>query len=172
MSQVFNNLISNAIKFTKEGLIEISISKYNDYTIVIDKIPAILITIKDTGLGIPKEELETIFKEFEQSSRTKNYSGGKGLGLTICKRIINLHYGKIWASNEEKGAKINIILPVIHPNPSFLGPKSKVNMDDDIISILQKEIIELKRQINQNKLIIQSSSSNKNNYNNSPNITN
>jgi len=54
MSQVFNNLIAIVLKFTKEGLVEVSVSRYEDYCIGIRKVPGVLITVRDTGIGIPE----------------------------------------------------------------------------------------------------------------------
>jgi signal transduction histidine kinase/DNA-binding response OmpR family regulator len=94
--QVLNNLISNAIKFTHEGKIQISISK----TRAINGSPALLFSIKDTGIGIEKEKLKSIFRSFYQAdeSTTRKY-GGTGLGTTISKQLVNLMGGDIWAES-------------------------------------------------------------------------
>ncbi|MFT5874360.1 MAG: two-component system sensor histidine kinase ChiS [Clostridium sp.] len=87
LQQIMYNLLDNAIKFTEEGEISVSVKLLLDY---------IEITVKDTGIGIPKDKQEDIFKSFEQIdvSGEGNY-GGTGLGLTICKKLIELHGGTI-----------------------------------------------------------------------------
>ena len=71
------------------------------------------LSVKDNGLGIPEDELETIFNKFVQSSSTNRGAGGTGLGLAICKEFVELHRGKIWAENNlDKGASVFISLPV------------------------------------------------------------
>lgn len=111
---VFENIISNAIKFTPDGG-QIFISWH-------DIGPELAqITFKDTGIGIPKEELKRIFDTFYQlhnvnyhtSSNYKFMGGGPGLGLSICKSIIEGHGGKIWAESEGKGkgSTFHITLP-------------------------------------------------------------
>jgi signal transduction histidine kinase/DNA-binding response OmpR family regulator len=94
--QVLNNLISNAIKFTHEGKIQISINK----TRALNGSPALLFSIKDTGIGIEKEKLKSIFRSFYQAdeSTTRKY-GGTGLGTTISKQLVNLMGGDIWAES-------------------------------------------------------------------------
>ena len=104
IGQVITNLCSNAIKFAPEGTtITVSIDadmispgrrKVDNVTI-----PALLFTIRDEGIGIPEAELESVFDQFIQSSKTKTGAGGTGLGLAICKEIIEAHHGQIWAQN-------------------------------------------------------------------------
>jgi len=113
ISQVVRNLIANAIKFTPRGK-EVSISLETSEVRPKNNqaIPPILVKVSDQGLGIPENELETVFDKFIQSSRTKTGAGGTGLGLAICREIINAHEGKIWAENNpEEGATFSFILP-------------------------------------------------------------
>ncbi|AVP87920.1 Putative Na+/proline symporter [Candidatus Phycorickettsia trachydisci] len=106
--QVLINLLKNAVEFTPNGTIEIVLSKEN-----IGSTKGIKCAVVDEGVGIPEEELFDIFGPFIQSSRTKNMSGGKGLGLAICEHIIKLHKGKIYAeNNSKKGAIISFVLPL------------------------------------------------------------
>jgi len=112
ITQVIINLMSNAIKFTPEGKnITISMKSHT-----INNKKGILLTVADEGIGIPEEEIKTIFNEFVQSSKTKTGAGGTGLGLAICKNIIEHHGGEIWAENIIKrnkvaGAAFHITLP-------------------------------------------------------------
>ena len=74
--------------------------------------PAIIFSVKDQGVGIPENELKSIFDKFIQSSRTKTGAGGTGLGLAICNEIIKDHRGEIWAENNlEGGAIFSFMLP-------------------------------------------------------------
>jgi len=107
ITQVLINLLKNAVEFTPKGTIEIVLSKEN-----IGSTKVIKCSVIDEGVGIPEEELFDIFGPFIQSSRTKNMSGGKGLGLAICEHIIKLHKGKIYAKNNlYKGATIAFTIP-------------------------------------------------------------
>lgn len=99
--QVLMNLVNNAMKFTSAGSITISSDRGDNY---------IQVMVKDTGIGIEKENLERVFKEFVQLNKSIS---GTGLGLTICKRIIENHRGKIWVESElGKGAKFFFNLPI------------------------------------------------------------
>lgn len=96
LKQVIANLIGNAIKFTYEGKILISvdlIKKHNGYL-------SILFSIEDTGIGIPKEKLKDIFASFSQAdgSTTRKY-GGTGLGITISKQLVELMGGEMWVES-------------------------------------------------------------------------
>lgn len=98
--QVFYNLISNAIKFSKP---ETTIYVDLRYT---EEDSFLVVSIEDQGLGIPDQELDKVFDKFIQSSKTKTGAGGTGLGLSICKEIIRGHKGDIWAKNSERGGAI------------------------------------------------------------------
>ena len=96
--QVMRNLLSNAVKFSpKGGAIEISVAR-NGATL--------RVRVADQGAGLPADELETIFEEFVQSSRTKNGAGGTGLGLAISRQILAAHKGRIWAENRPAGGAV------------------------------------------------------------------
>lgn len=110
--RVFNNLISNAIKFTEKGQILVSI-KDNDSEIEC--------TVSDTGKGILKNDLLKIFNKFQQLGRSSKLSAkGTGLGLSICKGIIELHNGRIWAESEfGEGSKFKFTIPKYTPKEIF-----------------------------------------------------
>lgn len=105
MSQVFNNLISNAIKYTKEG---------DEIFLDIKTLPKhIEISVKDTGIGIEASDLEHIFERFYRADKSRNSeTGGMGVGLTITKKIIEGHGGTIRAESIlGKGTEFIIQLP-------------------------------------------------------------
>jgi signal transduction histidine kinase len=75
-------------------------------------VPALQLSVADSGPGIPEAELESIFEKFIQSSTTKTGAGGTGLGLAICREIALLHAGEISASNRPVGgAQFTFLLP-------------------------------------------------------------
>lgn len=94
ISHTFDNLIINAISYCNDGIIKIDLQKQENN---------ILFTIKDDGIGVPKEELQSIFGVFVVSSKTRTPAGGRGMGLALCKKVIELHGGKIWAENDKQG---------------------------------------------------------------------
>lgn len=98
LSQVLNNLLSNAVKFTRKGSVAVEVSLAGDYEKEVD----IKFEIKDTGIGIPKEKLATIFEQFTQanSATTRKY-GGTGLGLSITKKLLELMGAQILVSSTE-----------------------------------------------------------------------
>lgn len=105
INQILNNLLSNAMKFTHQGTIDVAI-QYSDQTLKI--------SIEDTGIGMSKEMLVQIFEEFNQgdTSITRRF-GGTGLGLAIIKKLIDLQGGSISAeSTLGKGTKMEVILPM------------------------------------------------------------
>jgi len=106
VSEVFSNLISNAIKYNNkdEKLVEIGYlnSTENSYK-ELDK--AIIFYIKDNGIGIREKHLDTIFRIFKRLHAPNRYGGGTGAGLTIAKKIVERHGGKIWVeSNYGEGS--------------------------------------------------------------------
>ena len=108
IQQVMINLINNAIKFTEQGGISLSARQAEDH---------VLIEVHDAGIGIPSEQLQTIFQEFTQvdSSPTRK-TGGTGLGLPISRRLVELHGGRLWAEStgvSGEGSTFYVELPLI-----------------------------------------------------------
>jgi len=102
LRQVLTNLIGNAVKFTEQGEILVRVEKNPES----EDSEGLLFSVSDTGEGISSEKLESIFTSFSQadSSTTRKY-GGTGLGLTICKSLVELMGGSIWAeSRVDKGS--------------------------------------------------------------------
>lgn len=109
--QVISNIFYNAIKFTPQGSVEIAIS--TQATKIENEIDMV-IEIKDTGIGIPHNRIDSIFNKFEQvdGSLTRKYRGS-GLGLTICKKIVDLMNGQITVKSEiNKGSNFTVTIPV------------------------------------------------------------
>ena len=96
LGQVLLNLIGNAVKFTEKGQVLVCVEHDPDGTAP----GALLITVSDTGIGIPADKLATIFESFTQadSSTTRKY-GGTGLGLTISRRLVELMGGRMWVES-------------------------------------------------------------------------
>ena len=95
--QVLTNLMGNASKFTESGEIELTLNIEEET----DDEVKLYASVRDTGIGIPKDKLDVIFTPFQQldSSTTRKY-GGTGLGLSICRQIANIAHGDIWAESE------------------------------------------------------------------------
>ncbi|RJP49676.1 MAG: sensor histidine kinase [Anaerolineaceae bacterium] len=107
LRQVLINIVTNAIKFTEKGKISLrAVCEKNN----------VLVAVKDTGIGIPADQLETIFQEFTQvDSSTTRKAGGTGLGLPISRRLIEMHGGRLWAESsgvEGEGSTFYIFLPI------------------------------------------------------------
>jgi signal transduction histidine kinase len=121
LRQVLINLVNNAIKFTEKGHIAIRAGKKDDENI--------LITVKDTGIGIPADKLEVIFQEFTQvdiSSTRK--AGGTGLGLPISRRLVEMHGGKLWAEStgvSDEGSTFFVELPLVARITDVVEKKEK-----------------------------------------------
>ena len=128
LRQVLSNLISNAVKFTHEGKIVVNAQVEEEYSGNL----TLQISVEDTGVGIPKHKLESIFNSFTQAeeSTTRKY-GGSGLGTTIAKQLVTLMNGEIWVespspiSTKSKypGAKFNFTIEV------FSNEKLEKNID-------------------------------------------
>jgi len=109
LKQILINLVSNAVKFTKNGTVDFSVGCYNDEN---DK-PVIVLKVTDTGIGIEEGKIDYIFEDFtqEEMSTTRKY-GGTGLGLSIVKKLIELHKGTILCeSRKNEGTTITCQIP-------------------------------------------------------------
>ncbi|MCH7824735.1 MAG: hypothetical protein IH849_08030 [Acidobacteria bacterium] len=109
LRQILTNLIGNAIKFTEHGEVSVDVRVESQ-----DKESIVLcFAVSDTGIGIPRERLDSIFEAFEQAdaSTTREY-GGTGLGLALAKKFVEMHGGKIWVESEiGKGSRFIFMLP-------------------------------------------------------------
>jgi len=127
LQQILYNLIGNAIKFTDSGVVEVSAR-------IIESCKGncgsscVLITVSDTGIGIPPNKLERIFESFEQAdgSTAREY-GGTGLGLTITKQLVELHEGKIFVSSTVGvGSKFSFTLQISQKQLAKLTPQCPI----------------------------------------------
>ncbi|HEY9836787.1 MAG TPA: response regulator, partial [Vampirovibrionales bacterium] len=121
--QVLINLISNAVKFTRTGSVTVRAQLQNEQ---------LVISVIDTGIGIPPEYQETVFEKFKQVGDTlTDKPKGTGLGLPICKQIVEHHQGRIWVESEGKsGTTFSFTLPLSPqgglPTPEQLNFQSLV----------------------------------------------
>jgi PAS domain S-box-containing protein len=126
--QTLTNLLSNAIKFSPQGSTvwviaelkqqKISNNKQQTATAIPPSPDTLLIAVKDQGLGIPEDKLETIFGQFQQlDASNSGHQGGTGLGLAICRSIVQQHGGQIWAESRlGKGSNFYFTLPLPKDN--------------------------------------------------------
>jgi PAS domain S-box-containing protein len=122
ITQIFSNLIGNALKFTYGGEIEFGYKVQNNDNL--------LFFVRDTGIGIPDDKKKIIFERFRQvdDSTTRKF-GGAGLGLSICKGLIDLMHGKLWVESEEnKGSTFYFTTPY---NPVFIQNANLQNANLD-----------------------------------------
>jgi Na+/proline symporter/signal transduction histidine kinase len=105
ISRTIDNIIVNAIQYCKQGTITIELKLEQSNTI--------LFSVKDEGIGIPKDELFEVFDPFTVSSKTKTSAGGRGIGLALSKKVIEAHNGQIWAKqNQDKGVTVAFTLTI------------------------------------------------------------
>ncbi|RYF91282.1 MAG: response regulator, partial [Chitinophagaceae bacterium] len=118
LEQIIRNLVSNALKFTKQGSVSLSISRSNGN---------ISFAVRDSGIGIPKEKHQTIFEAFQQADgSTRRQFGGTGLGLSISRELAKLLGGEIRLESEEgKGSVFTLIIP---PDKSSATVKKQINV--------------------------------------------
>jgi len=104
--QVALNLLSNAIKFTPEGgRIEVR---------AVPKDGFVEVSVSDTGVGIAPEDQEAVFEEFRQVGTAAKKVEGTGLGLSLCRKFVELHGGRIWVKSEvDQGSTFTFTIPVL-----------------------------------------------------------
>jgi signal transduction histidine kinase len=105
IAQCLMNLAGNAVKFTKQGRVEIWVERQGE---------RLVYRVSDTGIGIPQDQLESIFAEFQQADPTITHEfGGTGLGLSITKKFVEMHGGRIWVESEVgKGSAFFFLIPL------------------------------------------------------------
>lgn len=134
--QVLHNLVGNAIKFTETGEVTITVANQPNFTPQMGK-AMVMISVKDTGIGLTKEQRRKIFNKFVQvdSSTTRKY-GGTGLGLSICKMFANLFGGEISVDSEPgKGSTFSFTMLLDIPNSESvkkIKAEEKVNLEHGV----------------------------------------
>jgi signal transduction histidine kinase/ActR/RegA family two-component response regulator len=138
LRQIVNNLLSNALKFTHRGSVEVRLSSaplpVNDTP---DRAPPMeaRLEIRDTGIGIPIEKLPYIFEKFTQadSSITRKY-GGTGLGLAITRRLVDMYSGQIHVESQQgRGSTFSVTLP-FEPASTPMAAGSPVERENEVSS--------------------------------------
>ena len=119
LQRVLINLLGNAIKFTDPGgRVSVSADVTED-----DGTPAVKVTVADSGVGIPQDQLESIFDKFHQVAGEGRLAKavGTGLGLPISRELIKAHHGRIWAESAEgSGRRLSFVIPVLNDEQMFL----------------------------------------------------
>lgn len=100
LHELFLNLIANSVQFSSlEGVVEISAERHGE---------TVMISVRDEGIGIDREHLSQIFEEFFKVDESRHELDASGLGLSICKRIVQNHHGRIWAESDGIGTGTTI----------------------------------------------------------------
>ncbi len=121
IKQIINNLLSNALKFTSEGEVKLTVQHPTELPANVDKLElakTISISVTDSGIGIPKDKQQSIFEAFQQAdgSTSRKY-GGTGLGLSISRQLARLLGGELTLTSEpDKGSTFTLYLPKVHNN--------------------------------------------------------
>ncbi|MFC2137094.1 two-component regulator propeller domain-containing protein, partial [Bacteroidota bacterium] len=145
------NLLSNAFKYTPEnGSIKLNVSFINEKSEIVIPNQAeeefIQIEVSDTGKGIPKNRIENIFKRFYQIDAFQKQKRGTGLGLALCKDLVELHHGEISVESEEhKGTIFSIKIPVkesFYTKDEFIGDEEDDSPEIKDTDSLTEEIID------------------------------
>jgi signal transduction histidine kinase len=122
MRHLFQNLIGNAIKFRGPERLRITIT-------VESRDDAWLVAVADNGIGIPERALHRIF-ELGARLHTREEYAGSGIGLALCKRIVETHGGRIWATSDGPGSTFYVLLPGVSPNSSPVSGNLKAAQAD------------------------------------------
>lgn len=120
IKQVITNLIDNAIKYTKEGSVAVSVEQGAE---------KIRVTIADTGVGISAEDIGNLFQKFKRAAGANEVNtAGTGLGLYVARLLVEGHGGKVWAESEGKGkgSRFIVELPLMQKTPATQPASSKV----------------------------------------------
>ncbi|MCV6638541.1 response regulator [Candidatus Albibeggiatoa sp. nov. NOAA] len=123
VQQILHNLLGNAVKFTDEGQVDVSASQFSEGWL--------MISVTDTGLGIPREKLSTVFNPFEQADGSISREfGGTGLGLSITKQLVELHGGEIRIqSTEGHGTRVSFTLPLSTTDTAAHGDETETLLE-------------------------------------------
>ena len=128
LRQVITNLLGNAVKFTREGEIAVTVSPVSEAA---SELTGLHFSVRDTGIGVREDKLSTIFDAFEQAdvSNARRF-GGTGLGLAISKRIVEMMGGKIWAESQlGRGTTFHLVVHLARAPNSQLVPAGLPEME-------------------------------------------
>lgn len=137
IDRIMLNLLSNALKFTREGgKIEVNLHDFRDY---------IEITVKDNGIGIPKDKQDIIFERFTQVDKGLcREHEGSGIGLSLVKALIEMHGGEIGLKSEEgKGSEFKLTLPIKNNVSIKEKAVNKENISNNLVEIIKIEFSDL-----------------------------
>lgn len=125
MRQVLGNVMANAVKFTNQGSVTVSLEKRG---------ASVELRVADTGPGIAEEQLEAIFEEFQQTESSRALRSGTGLGLSITRRLVQLHGGSVRAESEVgRGSTFIIHLPVEERSTQVSLPEIMKRVSEPVI---------------------------------------
>ncbi|WP_187261794.1 response regulator [Pontibacter beigongshangensis] len=139
LTQILNNLTSNAIKFTATGCVKLSV----DVVYQSNNEWVLEFSVADTGMGIPEDRQHLIFESFTQANTAINRQyGGTGLGLTITKRLVELHKGSIKVkSSPGQGSEFSVFLRFVKPNPTLVTLKSNSTTESQNTGLKDTKIL-------------------------------
>lgn len=134
IDQVLRNLLSNALKFTTQGSIDLHIRNHSE------KPGFIILSVKDTGVGIAKDKQKIIFEAFQQADgSTKRKFGGTGLGLSISREIAKLLGGELTLQSElNKGSEFSFIIPV-----NAVPENGQIETENNLVEIIREDVEEI-----------------------------
>ncbi|WP_454045838.1 response regulator [Chryseobacterium sp. Marseille-Q8038] len=144
IDQVLRNLLSNALKFTTKGSIDLHIKKHSE------KPEFIIFSVKDTGIGIAEDKQKIIFEAFQQADgSTKRKFGGTGLGLSISREIARLLGGELALKSEvNKGSEFSFTIPV-HPVTEIAHSET----DQDLVEIIREDVEEIQNILDEGEVV-------------------
>jgi len=115
IKEVISNMVDNAIKYTQKGGVTVRVEKGSFFNHDTRQQKSVVrVIVSDTGIGMNKEELESIFNKFERGKEVSHYhTDGIGLGMYVGKKMVEAHHGKIWAESEGKNKGSRFILELL-----------------------------------------------------------
>jgi len=139
LRQILLNLANNAVKFTHQGAVSLSVSVSSAISSQTEKEVTLLFEVQDSGIGLSPEQLQKLFQPFTQASiATARHYGGTGLGLVICQKLVQMMGGKIWAeSSLGSGSSFFFVLPV---SVTYERPQSMTPLEGRTMSRYAKPV--------------------------------
>jgi len=152
LAQILNNLLSNALKFTETGHIHLQVKSVHQGK-------QLQFSVKDTGIGMNAEQCADLFKPFSQvdDSSSRRY-GGAGLGLSICKNLVELMGGRIWVESEPAvGTTFHFVINCLHPEFTLSDADSqKLKLTEASMAPTphEQEVLEVRPMLNRHVLVV------------------